>query len=586
MPTLNWIGKDKVVSHHQDVPYRVLEHQYGFTSKKGEQTEQTQSGNKIIHGDNLEALKSLLPQYEGKVDVVYIDPPYNTGKEKWLYTDNVNHPKIEKWLDKVVGKEGDDLSRHDKWLCMMYPRVKLLNKLLKEDGIFYCSIDDYEHGNLKPMLDEIFGPQNFLNNVIWQRAFSPINTKKRFSPNHDFVIAYAKKKANVQLKLPRGQNTNDNYSNPDNDERGLWTSSDLTVGPVVESKLYTITTPNGNQYTPPSGRCWVLTEERYKEFLDDNRIWFGEKGGNMPRSKRFLSEVKDGITPMTVWPFSEVGHTQDAKREIKELFPNSKLPFETPKPTTLMEKILSLKNNPNAIVLDSFAGTASTGHAVLNLNKKDNGNRKFILVELEDYADDITAKRIKKVSQGYEFSGKKKETLKSYSINVTNLKKADKIIDEFEELKNDESFSKVKIEAINDSITITGEKLVSGKTEGIGGDFDFYELGQPLFDDNQNLNEEVGLYKIQEYIWFSETRSDFIDNKDSENYFLGKKEQAVYYFIYEKERITTLDFDSLELIKTKGEQYIIYADNCLLPKEFMTKNNIIFKKIPRDITRF
>jgi adenine-specific DNA-methyltransferase len=585
MPTLNWIGKDKVISHHQDVPYRVLVHKYGFTSENGEQTEPTQSGNKIIHGDNLEALKSLLPQYEGKVDVVYIDPPYNTGKEKWLYTDNVNHPKIEKWLDKVVGMEGEDLSRHDKWLCMMYPRVKLLHKLLKEDGVFYCSIDDYEHGNLKPMLDEIFGPQNFLNNVIWQRAFSPINTKKRFSANHDFIVAYAKKKTKVQLLLPRSENANNNYSNPDKDSRGLWTSGDLSVGPPIEEKIYEIITPSGRKVLPPKGYCWRLTKTRLKEFIDDNRIWFGEDGSNVPRIKRFISEVKNGITPMTVWPHSEVGHTQDAKKEIKELFPNSKLPFETPKPTSLMEKILSLKNNPNAIVLDSFAGTASTGHAVLNLNKKDNGNRKFILVELEDYADDITAKRIKKVSQGYEFSGKKKETLKSYPINVTNLKKADKILTEFEELKNDETFSKVKIESFNDSITITGEKIVSGRTEGIGGDFDFYELGQALFDDNHNLNEQVGAEKIREYIWFSETRTPFKAPKEI-NYFLGKKDDSVYYFIYEKTKLTTLDYDALELIKTKGEQYIIYADNCLLPKEFMTKNNIIFKKIPRDITRF
>ena len=167
MPTLNWIGKDKVVSHHQDVPYRVLEHKYGFTADKGEQTEPTNSGNKIIHGDNLEALKSLLPEYEGKIDCIYIDPPYNTGKEKWRYSDNVNHPKIAKWLDETVGMEGEDLTRHDKWLCMMYPRVKLLHKLLKDDGVFFCSIDDYEHGNLKPMLDEIFGQLNFMSNVIW-----------------------------------------------------------------------------------------------------------------------------------------------------------------------------------------------------------------------------------------------------------------------------------------------------------------------------------------------------------------------------------------------------------------------------------
>ena len=584
MPTLHWIGKEKVVSHHQDVPYRVLEHKYGFTAK-GQQKKSTESGNLIIHGDNLEALKSLLPQYEGQVDIAYIDPPYNTGKEKWLYTDNVNHPKIEKWLNEIVGTEGEDLSRHDKWLCMMYPRLKLIHKLLKNDGVFFCSIDDYEHGNLKPMLDEIFGPLNFLNNVIWQRAYAPINTKKRFSANHDFIIAYAKNKNSVNLLLPRTEDANDKYSNPDNDPRGIWQSDNFSVGPVVEEKLYEIVTPAGRRVLPPNGRCWLLTKERYQEFLDDNRIWFGQSGNGVPRIKRFISEVQDGMTPMTVWTYAEVGHTQDAKREIKEIFPNSKLPFETPKPTKLMEKVLSLKNNPNALILDSFAGTASTAHAVLKLNEKDGGNRKFIMVEMEDYADSITAERMKKVIKGYDFTGNKTSTLKSYSINLTTLKKADEIIESFNKAKEDEKYSEVKIESSNGNIVILGTEKISDKVLGITGEFDFYELGLPLFDENQNLNEQVGLAKIREYIWFSETRISFSE-PNKEPYFLGKKDESAYYFIYEKDRLTTLDFDALELIKTKGEQYVIYADNCLLPKEFMAKKNIIFKKIPRDITRF
>jgi adenine-specific DNA-methyltransferase len=585
MPTLNWIGKDKVVSHHQDVPYRVLEHKYGFTADKGEQNEPTNSGNKIIHGDNLEALKSLLPEYEGKIDCIYIDPPYNTGKEKWRYSDNVNHPKIAKWLDETVGMEGEDLTRHDKWLCMMYPRVKLLHKLLKDDGVFFCSIDDYEHGNLKPMLDEIFGQLNFMSNVIWQRAYSPVNTKKRFSNNHDFIVSYAKNKSLVNLLLPRTEDANDRYANPDNDPRGIWKSSDLSVAPVIEDKLYKITTPSGREVYPPHGRCWVLTEDRYQEFLADNRIWFGENGEAVPSVKKFLSEVKDGMTPMTVWTYEEVGHTQDAKKEIKEIFPKSKLPFETPKPTKLMEKILSLKNNPNAIILDSFAGTASTAHAVLKLNAKDGGNRKFIMVEMEDYADSITAERMKKVIKGYDFTGNKTSVLKSYSVNLTTLRKADEIIEEFNQAKTEEKFSEVKIESNNGNIVILGTEKITDKILGLGGAFDFYELGLPLFDENQNLNEKVGLAKIREYIWFSETRTSF-NEPNKEPYFLGKKDESAYYFIYEKDRLTTLDFDALELIKTKGEQYVIYADNCLLPKDFMAKKNIIFKKIPRDITRF
>ena len=587
MPTLHWIGKDKVVNHHQDVPFKVLEHKYGFTAENGEQTEQTNNGNKIIHGDNLEALKALLPEYEGRIDVVYIDPPYNTGKEKWRYTDNVNHPKIQKWLDEIVGQEGEDLTRHDKWLCMMYPRIKLLHKLLKDDGVFYCSIDDYEQGNLKPMLDSIFGHQNFLNNIIWQRAYSPVNTKKRFSANHDFVVCYAKNKAQVELLLPRTEDANDRYSNRDNDPRGIWKSSDLSVGPVVEKQVYEITTSSGRKVLPPNGYCWRVNSKKFKEMDLDNRIWWGEDGDNVPSIKRFLSEVKDGLTPMTVWTYSEVGHTQDAKKEIKELFPKSKLPFETPKPTKLMEKILSLKNNPDAIVLDSFAGTGSTAHAVLKLNKKEGGNRKFILVELEDYAEDITATRVKKAIQGYEFTGKKKNILSSYSINVTNLKKSDKILEELETFKKDDKYSQVKIEEENGNIAITGVENISGKLEGTGGDFDFYELGQPIFKEDKNLNEEIGEEKIREYIYYTETKQHLSRKREEKHkYLLDIFNETAYYFYYEKDRLTSLDIETLNIVSEKSEQYLIYADHCLLDKDYMLRKNIIFKKIPRDIKRF
>ena len=587
MPTLNWIGKDKVVNHHHDVPFRVLDHKYGFTVEKGEQANEVKSGNKIIHGDNLEALKALLPEYEGRIDCIYIDPPYNTGKEKWVYNDNVKDKRIEKWLGEVVGVEGEDFTRHDKWLCMMFPRLNLLYKLLKEDGLFFCSIDDYEQGNLKPLLDIIFGHQNFLNNIIWQRAYSPINTKKRFSANHDFVMCYAKNKSQVNLLLPRTEDANDRYSNPDNDPRGLWTSGDLSVGPVVEEKVYEIITPSGRSVWPPNGYCWRLDKDRFEVFKKDNRIWFGENGDIVPRIKRFISEVKDGITPMTVWTYSEVGHTQDAKREIKELFPNSKLPFETPKPTKLMEKILSLKNNPNAIILDSYAVTGSTAHAVLNLNKRDGGNRKFILVELEDYAEDITANRIKKAIRGYEYNGNKKTVLKSYSINLTNLKKSKKIIDEFELFKSNEKYSNVTIESENGNIAIIGEEIISGMTEGTGGSFDFYELGAPIFNQDQNLNEEVGEQKIREYIYYTETKQHLEREQVAEQkYLLDTYNNTGYYFYYEKDKFTTLSLETLSIVTEKAEQYLIYADHCLLEKEYLMAKNIIFKKIPRDIKRF
>jgi adenine-specific DNA-methyltransferase len=541
MPTLNWIGKEKVVSHHQDVPYRVLEHKYGFTSEEAEQTEPTNSGNKIIHGDNLEALKSLLPEYEGKVKCIYIDPPYNTGNESWVYNDNVNHPKIKKWLGEVVGKDGEDLTRHDKWLCMMYPRLKLLHKLLADDGAIFISIDDNEQANLKLICDEIFGISNFITNVIWEKKSSPQNDAKWFSDTHDFVLFYSKSKQELKInKLKRTEEQNAIYKNCDEFDgidkngnlygRGPWFAGDMTVKTVNENALYPITTPSGKIVYPAKGRAWVYFEDKFKDLCNDNRITFGKSGSNKPCIKRFLTEIENnGIVPKTNWHFKEVGENRNARQELKYIFDEIQFPFQTPKPSKLVERILQIASDKNSIILDSFAGSGTTAHAVLNLNKQDGGNRKFILIEMEDYANDITAERVKRVAKGYG----------------------------------------------------TGAKAVAGT----GGAFDFYELGLPLFDENQNLNEKVCLAKIKEYIWFSETRTSFSE-PNKEPYFLGKKDESAYYFIYEKDRLTTLDYDALELIKTKGEQYVIYADNCLLPKDFMAKKNIIFKKIPRDITRF
>ena len=528
MPTLHWIGKDKVVSHHQDVPYRVLEHKYGFTADKGEKTKPTNSGNKIIHGDNLEALKSLLPEYEGKIKCIYIDPPYNTGNESWVYNDNVNHPKIKKWLGEVVGKDGEDLTRHDKWLCMMYPRLKLLHKLLADDGTIFMSIDDNEVSNLIQISNEIFGIRNFISDIIWNSRKS-VSNDATISLNHNHTLVYTKniktfyeKKSEFKLKTSL-----EGFGNPDNDPKGIWKADPFDSPGIRPNLTYNIKNPNtGKEYLPPKGRCWRTGLEEYQEFLEQGRIVFGKNGTSKPQLKRYYSEAKDkGRTTKSIW--DDVGTATNGTKEIQEIF-GSKI-FNTPKPTTFIEQIIDLAAYDNSIILDSFAGSGTTAHAVLNLNKQDGGNRKFILIEMEEYANTITAERIKRVIKGYGKDAK--------------------------------------------------------KMEGTGGSFDYYELGLQLFDENLNLNEEIGLPKIREYIWFSETRTSFKE-PEKEPYFLGKKDESAYYFIYEKDRLTTLDYDALELIKTKGEQYVIYADNCLLPKDFMAKKNIIFKKIPRDITRF
>lgn|SRR5574343_44931 len=535
MPTLNWIGKDKVVNHHRDVPFKILEHQYGFSADNGKQTSSTDSGNKIIHGDNLEALKSLLPEFEGRIDCVYIDPPYNTGEENWIYNDNVNHPKINKWLGQIVGKESEDLSRHDKWLCMMYPRLKLLNKLLSSNGVLFISIDDNEVYGLKLMLDEIFGRNAFVTNFIWEKRTNREN-RKVVSSRHEYVLCYCKNTndhgKSIQ-QLPMTKEALDRYKNPDNDKKGPWKSDPATAqaGHATKSQFYELIAPNGKRHVPPSGRCWLFTEDVMNQKIINNEIWFGDHGNNVPRVKTYLHDKERGLTPESII-FAALGSTNEgAKKDIKTIF-DGEASFVTPKSKELLSFLLSIGTTNESIILDSFAGSGTTAHAVLNLNKEDNGNRKFILIEMEDYADSITAERVKRVINGYGDGAK--------------------------------------------------------KIEGTGGSFDYYELGLPLFDELQNLNEDVPTPKIREYIWYSETRSAFSESKSKTDneYLLGSKDRTVYYFVYDKNALTTLDYDLLSSIKTKGEQYVIYADNCLLSKEFMAKNNIIFKKIPRDISRF
>lgn len=528
MPTLNWIGKEKVVSHHHDVPFRVLEHKYGF-NEKGKSKKTAESANKIIHGDNLEALKSLLPEYEGKIKCIYIDPPYNTGNENWVYNDNVNHPKIKKWLSQVVGKEGEDLTRHDKWLCMIYPRLKLLQKLLRSDGVIFVSIDDNEMAHLKMVMDEIFGRSNFLSNIIWNSRKS-VSNDAIVSLNHNHTLVYVKNfnafganKESFKLKIVESK-----FANPDNDPNGAWTADPFDSPGIRPNLTYEITNPNnGVRHLPPKGRCWRTGPEEFLGFLKVNRIVFGKNGLGKPQFKRYLSEAgAKGRTTTSIW--DDVGTATNATQEIQSIFGDKV--FNTPKPTTFINRILELSTGKNDLILDSFAGSGTTAHAVLNLNKQDGGNRKFILIEMEDYAETITAERVKRVIKGY------------------------------------------------------------GDVEGTGGSFDYLELGKPLFtgDNNEYLNEEVSTEKIREYVWYSETRTayELADSKNDTPYFLGKLDGTAYYFIYEKNELTTLDYDSLATIKNKSDQYIIYADNCLLPKEFMMKHNIVFKKIPRDISRF
>ena len=528
MPTLEWIGKEKVINHHQEVPFRVLDRQYSF-DENGQHAGENGSENMIIHGDNLDALKALLPRYEGRVKCIYIDPPYNTGNEGWVYNDNVNDPKIKKWLGEVVGKEGEDLTRHDKWLCMMYPRLKLLQKLLAEDGAIFISIDDVEFYNLRLICNEVFGEHNFIATIIWRKNYAPKSTAKHFSEDHDYILVFGKNSDNwIPRKMPRTEKQNKAYKNLDNDPRGLWRPNNLAARNYYSKGTYSIKCPGGRIIEgPPSGSYWRVSEEKFRELDRDGRIWWGKDGNNVPAPKIFLSEVSDGIVPQTFWSYEEVGHTQDAKKEIKAIF-GGDMPFDTPKPVRLIERILQIASDPDSIILDSFAGSGTTAHAVLNMNKADGGNRKFILVEMMDYAESITAERVRRVIRGYG----------------------------------------------------EGKNAV----EGTGGSFSYYELGEPLLI-GENLNEAVAPEKIREYIWFMETKTPYTPAAGDNAYYLGKHNDTGYYFYYEPQQITVLDYDFLAAVTEKAGGTVIYADRCSIDDDKLSQMGIVFKKIPRDISR-
>lgn len=549
MPILTWVGKEKVVNHHHEVPFRVLKKEYSFASQPAKFTKNP-INNRIIYGDNLEALKSLLPEFEGKIDCIYIDPPYNTGNEGWVYNDNVNDPKIKKWLGQVVGKEGEDLSRHDKWLCMMYPRLKLLHRLLADDGAIFISIDDIEQATLKLLMDEIFGLQNFIASIIWQKKQSPQSDAINLSGMHDYVIVYARKaKQNRQDEigwsrnlLPRGDIQDARFENPDNDPRGEWTSTDYTCNKTADERpnlFYPITNPNtGEEIYPSRTRVWAYDQEAHKRNTTEGRLWWGANGKGKPRIKKYLAEVADGIVPTTWWAREFAGDNQESRRELRSIFVGDENApdFSTPKPSSLIQRILQVATGKNSIVLDSFAGSGTTGHAVLKQNIQDGGNRRFILCEMMGYAETITAERVRRVINGYG----------------------------------------------------EGDKAVAGT----GGGFDFYTIGDPIFLPDDNLNEAVGLDAIRDYVAYSEG-IPAADRTTQDNpytpHLLGLNTDMAWLFNYEANSATLLDLDYLASIKfgdAKPANAIIYADRCLLEPSFMSKHGITFKKIPRDITKF
>lgn len=543
MPSLTWIGKDAVLNHHLDVPYRVLEKKYDFGD--GE------PGNKIVHGDNLEALKSLLPEYEGRVKCIYIDPPYNTGNENWVYNDNVNSPKIRKWLGQVVGKESEDLTRHDKWLCMMYPRLKLLQKLLSNDGAIFISIDDNEQANLKLVCDEIFGAGNFVGIFSWVRKKKGSFLSKTLRKMIEYVYCY--KKTDYDLTF-YGENAYSDKWQPivkrTNALKNLHIPKNLVETKLDDGEydagfrgtegtginfLEAFTVKNGIVVSDlkVDGR-FVWSQDFFeKEIEHGTRISLSNKYGF--NVLRFDQSSKTKTPSTLINEENGVGTNEDASQDLQKIF-NTDVNevFQYSKPYSLIQYIINMlcKDDKSSIILDSFAGSGTTAHAVLNLNKQDGGDRKFILVEMEDYAETITAERVRRVIKGYGPS--------------------------------------------------TGSGTV---TEGTGGSFAYYELGPELLKDGF-INEDVPEQTIREYLYYTETNHALPQSNNGHPAHLGNFEGVAYYFVYNKDETTTLDATFLASISEKADRYVIYADNCIMPQKFLFDHDITFKKIPRDIRRF
>ena len=542
MPLLSWAGKEKVVNHHNEVAFHVLERKW----QAGE------GDNMIVHGDNLLALKALLPQYEGRVKCIYIDPPYNTGNEEWVYNDNVNDPQIKKWLGEVVGKEGEDFSRHDKWLCMMYPRLRLLQKLLAEDGAIFISIDENELYSLKYVCDEIFGSSNFIGQWSWYKSATPPNLSHKVKRNLEYVLCYEKCRTNLKYRgIQKTSPSDDPLIKPQNSFKMLKFPAGSIhfkgrVNGQIEAGIYgTAKYPNrllnNVQIADGTNTNEAVFENRFiwqQRKLDEEL----ENGTTINCSRQLVLSYKKAnydpeVPPSLIDISVGVETTEEAGKALALMFDGRSV-FDYPKPPSLIAYLLGFICDKDSIVLDSFAGSGTTAHAVLQLNAADGGHRKFILVEMMDYAESVTAERVKRVIEGYG----------------------------------------------------EGDKAVAGT----GGGFGFYELGKPMMVDG-NLHEELPVERIREYVWHMETRGMgnagngkmlSLTSVAHDPYLLGVADGTAYYFCYEKGTEVTLNRALLGKLKTRAERYVVYADVCLLDEAELEKFGIAFKKIPRDIGGF
>ena len=539
MPTLDWLNRDAAFEIARSVPYRLLEavsehrpdNSGAASGMNGEEHLLPDSGqatlalgdsapsktfepthdNLLIQGDNLEALKALLPFYRGQVKCIFIDPPYNTKSAFEHYDDNLEHAQ---------------------WLSMMLPRLQLLRDLLSENGSIWVTIDDNEGHYLKVLMDEVFGRGNFVANVVWEKRFSPNSTAIHLSDSHDHIFVYAlHKDAWTRNLLPRTAKADANYRNPDKDARGVWTSSDLSARNFYSLGSYSVETPKGTVISgPPPGRYWTISKERFEELDADNRIWWGASGDNQPRFKRFLTDVRDGVVPQTVWSHEEVGHTQEAKKEMLGF--DSDEVFGTPKPERLINRILEIATNPNDLILDSFLGSGTTAAVAQKMG------RRWIGIEMGEHAKTHCLPRLQKVLDG-EQGG------------------------------------------ISKAVNWQG-----------GGSFRFMQLGAPVFDETGAIHPKVRFATLAAFVWMQETRTPWHKKKGSTP-FLGTHDGIAYYLLFNGilgdrrpqggNVLTRAVLDWLTVNFPHPGLRVIYGESVRVGQDRLSSDNVVFRSIPHEV---
>ncbi len=523
MPTLNWIGKEAVVNHDKELPFRVLKPIKELSVGK-------ESKNLLIEGDNLEALKALMPFYYNQVKCIYIDPPYNTGNEKWAYNDKVNSPHIRQWLNTVVGLE--DLERHDKWLCMMYPRIKLLRDLLKDDGVIFISIDDNEITSLREICNEIFGDKNFQAQITWKNKYGPGALTKGFGNIHEYILCYSKSEIG-SIEAPLSPDEIKKYHLKD--EKYAIRGGYITQPLATKSKddrpnlVYPVVY-KGEKILPD--KQWIWAKDRMEQAINNNEVVFRKTDGKWSvRFKQYLKD-EDGIIrkakPLSILlgPFN-----QDGTKELRDIF--GETVFNNPKPVALVKYLFSMVINKDeskdGIYLDSFAGSGTSGHAILELNKEDKGNRNIILVELEnDIAKKVTKKRVGAVIKGYK-----------------------------------------------------NAKFEKGTGQGIS----YLQLNGELYNTSGFMNPDARYEDLAGYIYFTETRN-YLDLSTLKDPLIGSLGSNNYFLFYKGKGVNVLDEKALEKTsKYKGNK-VIYADKCLLDEEYLAKHNVVFKQIPYELKKY